>query len=194
MSREGEAYAAALGSASAGNAPTTPPPLHRIIEAMLFATGQPLTAEVAGAAIRGLTQTEFRSAIDELSRTYRRQNRPYQISPTAQGFVLTLRPRFRALKERLDGAPREAKLSRAAVDVLAVIAFRQPITRSDIDSQRGSDSASTLRQLVRLGLVVAEPPAAGQTDPAYATTPRFLELFGLKSLDDLPQTMDLQLV
>jgi segregation and condensation protein B len=72
------------------------------------------------------------------------------------------------------------------VEVLSMIAFRQPVTRADIDGQRGSDSAAMIRQLVRLGLV------AVLSGPAYGTTARFLELFNLQSLEDLPQTLDLQ--
>jgi segregation and condensation protein B len=189
----GEKYASALEpAASSVGEPATPPPVMRIIEALLFAAGQPISAETAGEVIRGLGPADFRSNIEELNRTYLRQNRPYTVQSTPQGFILSLRPKYRSIRERLDGAPREAKLSRAAVDVLALIAFRQPIVRSEIDSQRGHDSAAIVRQLVRLGLVVAEPPAAGQTESAYSTTPRFLELFGLQSLDDLPRTMDLQ--
>jgi segregation and condensation protein B len=169
----------------------SPPPLLRIIEAMLFAAAQPLTAEAAGGAIQDLSPADFRAAVEELARIYRRQNRPYAIQATAGGYVLALRPRFRDVQDRLQGSPREARLSRAALDVLALVAFRQPTSRSEIDSQRGADSAAYLRHLVRLGLVVAEPPAAGQTEPTYGTTPRFLELFGLQSLDDLPQTMEL---
>jgi segregation and condensation protein B len=192
MSREGQTYAAALSSPATADASASPPPLIRIIEAMLFAAGQPLSAEVAANAIRGLTPADFRTAVEELGRTYRRQNRPYAVQTTPQGYTLALKPQFRRIVERLQGAPREARLSRAAIDVLSLIAFRQPITRSEIDSQRGSDSQNVLRHLVRLGLIVAEPPAAGQNEPTYGTTPRFLELFGLQSLDDLPQTMDLQ--
>jgi segregation and condensation protein B len=189
----GEKYATALEPAtSSGGEPATPPPVMRIIEALLFASGQPIRAETAGEVIRGLSPAEFRANIEELNRSYRQQSRPYSVQSTPQGFILSLRPKYRAIRERLEGAPRETKLSRAAVDVLALIAFRQPIARSEIDSQRGHDSAAIVRQLVRLGLVVAEPPAAGQTESAYGTTPRFLELFGLQSLDDLPQTMDLQ--
>jgi segregation and condensation protein B len=192
MSTDGQAYAAALGSSAVADAGGTPPPVERILEALLFASGQPLTPEIAATAIRGLTPAEFRAGIEALGRAYRRQHRPFTIQSTAQGYVLSLRSQYRGLRERLAGAPREARLSRAAVDVLAIIAFRQPVTRSEIDSQRGSDSASVVRQLLRLGLIVAEPPAPGATEPTYGTTQRFLDLFGLKSLDDLPQTMDLQ--
>jgi segregation and condensation protein B len=190
-------YAAALGPAQDADAPAdaaSPPSPQRIIEALLFAGGQPLTAERAAAAVRDLPADEFQRAIDALTRDYRRQNRPYSIQSTAQGFVLSLRPRYQGLIERLSGAPREARLSRAAVDVLSLIAFRQPVTRAEIDSQRGSDSGALMRQLVRLGLVAAGPADPGATEATYSTTPRFLELFGLQSLDDLPRTDDLQLL
>ena len=191
-------YAAALGPAQDADAPAepaaTPPPPHRIVEALLFAGGQPLTAGRAAAAVTGLPADEFQRAVDTLSRDYRRQNRPYAILATDQGYVLALKPRYQGLVERLAGAPREARLSRAAVEVLSLIAFKQPVTRAEIDSQRGSDSGALVRQLVRLGLVAAGPAPDGGKEPAYGTTPRFLELFGLKSLDDLPRTDDLQLL
>jgi segregation and condensation protein B len=181
-------YAAALRPRDGGAEPDVPPPAIRIVEALLFAGGQPLTPDRVGAVVRGLAPDQVRDLIDELNRTYRRQNRPYSVHSTDKGFVLVLRPRFQSVVERLHGGPREARLSKAAVEVLSLIAFRQPVTRADIDGQRGSDSASLVRQLVRLGLVAVLPGDG----PAYGTTARFLELFGLKSLDDLPQTLDLQ--
>jgi segregation and condensation protein B len=189
---DANSYAAALRPRDGGAEPDVPPPPGRIVEALLFAGGQPLTAERAGAVVRGLTPELFRELIDELSRTYRRQNRPYTVQATEPGYVLALRPRHQALAERLGGGPREARLSRVAIEVLSLIAFRQPVTRSAIDSQRGSDSAALVRQLVRLGLVAVLPAADGGRESAYGTTARFLELFGLRSLDDLPQTLDLQ--
>jgi segregation and condensation protein B len=182
----GQSFAAALQPRDVVREPDVPPPPERIIEALLFAGGQPLTPERAGAVIRGLSPDHVRGLIDDLNRTYRRQNRPYAIHATEQGYVLELRQRYQSVVERLTGGPREARLSKAAVEVLSLIAFRQPVTRADIDGQRGSDSAVYVRQLVRLGLVAVLP------GPAYATTPRFLELFSLQSLDDLPQTLDLQ--
>ncbi len=179
-------YTAALQPRDGVAEPDVPPPPVRIVEALLFAGGQPLTPERVEAVIRGLLPDHVRDLIDELNRTYRRQNRPYAIHSTEQGYVLALRQRYQSVAERLTGAPREARLSKAAVEVLSLIAFRQPVTRADIDGQRGSDSAVYVRQLVRLGLVAVLP------GPAYGTTARFLELFGLQSLDDLPQTLDLQ--
>ena len=166
----------------------TPPTPARIVEALLFVGGQPLTAERAGEIIRHLTPEQFRDIIDGLNRDYRKQGRPYAVQPSAQGYLLTLKPQFRAVRVRLNGSPREARLTPAALDVLAVIAYRQPIGKTDIDSQRGNDSRGPLRQLLRLGLVAIE---SGK-DGGYITTRRFLEMFDLQSLDDLPRTGDLQ--
>ena len=189
-------YAKLLEGAEAGVAQRdverTPPPLVRIIEALLFAGDQPLTATSAAVAVRGLTNEQFRVAIDELNRQYRRQGRPYAIQSRPEGFTLVLKAGFANLRERLTGSPREAKLSVPMLDVLAVVAYKQPVTRNEIDAMRGADSAAILRQLVRLSLIAVQDAVPGITEPAFNTTPRFLELFGLRSLDDLPQTADLQ--
>ncbi len=104
-----------------------------------------------------------------------------------------MKPRYRGVLEKLYGTAREARLSTAAVDVLALVAYRQPATKAEIDSLRGAESGALLRQLVRRGLVaVVRRADAEQRDVAYGTTARFLELFGLTSLEDLPRTQDLQ--
>lgn len=175
--------------------PAVPPPASRIIEALLFVGGAPLTAIRACATIRGLTEDQFLHAIDGLNRDYRRQGRPYAVHARNSGYVLALRPRFRAVVERLQGGQREARLSPAAIDALALVAYRQPATKQEIDSLRGAESGALLRQLVRRGLIaVVQRADAQQREVSYGTTPRFLELFHLRGLDDLPQTQDLQLL
>src|SRR5262249_49983981 len=94
-----------------------PPPLLRILEAMLVVGGAPLTPERACEVVRGLTPDEFQQTIDALNRQYRAQGRPYTIQLQEQGYVLMLRPRYAGIRERLYGGPREARLSQAAVDV-----------------------------------------------------------------------------
>jgi len=174
-------------------ASTSPPSLPRLIEALLFVGGTPLTAERAAAAIRGLTPGQFADAIALLNRSYRQQGRPYAVQPQGQGFSLVLRPRFRPVLERLYGQIREARLSAPAIDVLSVVAYRQPVTKAEVDSIRGAESGALIRQLVRRSLVaVLQRGEAGRREVFYGTTPRFLELFQLGSLDDLPQTADLQ--
>src|SRR5262245_32545898 len=160
---------------------------------MLFVGGAPLTAERASEVVRGLTPEQFREAVTTLERDYRRQGRPYQIEMREGGHLLSLRPRYRAVTERLYGSNREARLSSPAIDVLSLVAYRQPATKQEIDSARGADSGALLRQLGRRGLIaVVQRGDAESREVAYGTTPRFLQLFNLNSLDDLPQTMDLQ--
>jgi segregation and condensation protein B len=170
----------------------SPPPLERIVEALLFVGGPPLTAARAGEVVRGLGAEALRQAIDTLNRCYRQQGRPYRIAPREQGYELALLPRYRGLVDRLYGSAREARLSSPALDVLALVAYRQPVSRQEVESLRGADSGSPLRQLVRLGLIAVQRGQAGQREVLYGTTPRFLKLFGLSSLEDLPRTLDLQ--
>jgi segregation and condensation protein B len=170
--------------------PELPPSPEQLVEAMLFVGGHPLTAEVACAAIRGLTPERFQMAIDALNRRYRDQWRPYAIE-SREGFVLVVRPAYRNLRERLFGGPRETRLSQPALDVLSVIAYRQPVGKAEVDAIRGTDSGATLRQLVRLGLIAVQHRAdASGREVRYGTTPRFLDVFGLASLDELPRLGD----
>ena len=168
-----------------------PPAPVRILEALLFVGGAPLTEQRAAQVIRGMTSEQFKAGIDELNRAYRRQNRPYHILPRDQGYVLALRPQFRGLLDKVFGGVREARLSTQAIDVLALVAYRQPATKGEVDSLRGAESGPLLRQLVRRGLIqVAYRADANVKEVSYGTTQRFLELFEIQSLDDLPKTQE----
>jgi segregation and condensation protein B len=173
--------------------PEAPPDPVRIIEALLFVGGPPLSPVRVAEIIRSLTPAQFLQAIDTLNRAYRDQGRPYAIVPQGQGYVLTLRPRFRGVIDKLYGGVREARLSTVALDVLSLVAYRQPASKQEIDSLRGAESGPLLRQLVRRGLImVVQRAEAATREVLYGTTPRFLELFDLRSLDDLPRTQDVQ--
>ena len=168
-------------------ADVSPPPLLRIVEALLFVGGEPLTYERAAESVRGLAREQYAEAVAELGQAYRDEGRPYRVSPRGGGHELVLRPGFRGVRERLQGTAREARLSQPAIDALALVANRQPVTRQEVDSLRGGDSLALLRQLVRLGLVSVQ---RGPDEPFYATTPRFLEMMGLNSLEDLPRAAE----
>jgi segregation and condensation protein B len=171
-----------------------PPPLKRIVEALLFVGGLPLTIARAAEIIRGLSPEDFQAAIEELNQEYRGYGRPYEITSKRDGFVFALRPGYEVMLKELYGGTREARLSPAALDVLAIVAYRQPISRADIDALRGARSSGVLRQLVRRGLVVMDPGEGGSRQASYRTTPRFLEIFGLASLEDLPRVQDLRVL
>jgi len=171
---------------------SAPPPLERIIEALLFVGGAPLTAARAGEVVRGLTPEQFSEALVKLNHDYRAQGRPYRIQRREQGHELALRPGFRMVLDRLHGTTREARLAQVALDTLSIVAYRQPITRQEVDSLRGAASMSVLRQLVRLGLIAVQRGDGPEGEALYGTTSRFLKLFQLGNLDDLPRTQDLQ--
>jgi segregation and condensation protein B len=164
-----------------------PPKASIILEAMLFAGGAPLTAAKACSAIRGFTEVEFHSTIAALGKKYRAQKRPYAVQPREDGFVIAVLPTYRQVREKLYGGPKEAKLTPAALDVLSAVAYRQPASKTEVDALRGGDCGSQLRQLQRLALIAPAREPAADGEPRYNTTPRFLELFQLESLDDLPR-------
>jgi segregation and condensation protein B len=161
----------------------------QLVEAMLFAGGPPLTPAAFAAAVR-VPDDIFRQTVADLERKYRAQNRPYTVRQQADGFVLAVLPKHRGLRTALFGGPKEARLTQPAVDTLAVVAYRQPATKAEIDAVRGADSGGVLRQLVRLGLIAVGRRGDGESGVAYVTTPRFLTVFGLSSLDDLPRLGD----
>ncbi len=169
-----------------------PPPLVRIVEALLFVGGAPLSPERACAAVRGLTREQLVQLIDGLNRDYRQQGRPYRILHRDHGYELALLPRFRPVLDRLFGSTREVRLSPVVLSVLSLVAYRQPLTKQEVDSLRGADSGAALRSLVKLGLIALHRGEAEQKDVNYGTTARFLSLFKLGNLDDLPRTQDLQ--
>ncbi|MCX8141055.1 MAG: SMC-Scp complex subunit ScpB [Thermogemmata sp.] len=158
---------------SKGDSPPHPT-VEQILEAMLFVGGPPLTPATAASAIRGLTEERFHQALHALNRRYRRQKRPYAIVPREDGFVLTLLPAYQHLRERLYGGPRTVRLSQAALDVLAIVAYRQPLTKAEVDALRGQESGPQLRQLLRLGLITmlhrgeSLPSPASEAPTAYS--------------------------
>jgi segregation and condensation protein B len=172
---------------------TTPPPLERILEALFFVETAPLDAARAAQAVRGLTDEQFQEAIHALNQAYRQQNRPYQVYREESGYRLLLRPAFRWVASKLYGLTRLAHLSVPALEVLSVVAYRQPVAKSEIEAIRGRDCGALLRQLVQRGLIALLPRTQeAKRDARYATTARFLELFGLRDLSELPETDDLQ--
>ena len=114
----------------------------------------------------------------------------YRVVGEGDGYRLTLRDEFRPLRNRFYGRIREARLSQAAIDVLALVAYQQSITAETIGRLRGKPSNHVLMHLVRRGLLRIERPDAKRRTPHYYTTERFLRLFNLQSLDDLPQSED----
>ena len=168
---------------------TTP---RQVVEALLFVGGAVLTsrklAELLG---EGFSTEQVEEIVDGLNADYDAEGRPYSIHWGEGGYRFQLRPEFEKVRNRVFGVgPREVKLSQEALEVLALVAYRQPLTSADLEATQRKNAGSILRQLIRRELVELRRSEAAPDEPTYHTTSRFLELFGLTSLDDLPFPAD----
>ncbi|MFY9256520.1 MAG: SMC-Scp complex subunit ScpB [Fuerstiella sp.] len=161
-----------------------------VIEAALFVGGEVALTGKRLASLIG-TDTDARVAvklIDELNESYAFQNRPYEIRLHEGGFRMELKPKFANVQLKVFGiGPREVKLSPEVLEVLAFVAYNQPVTKQDLDSIQQRNALTHVRRLIRLQVVEVERVGSRRSDVAYVTGERFLELFGLTSLDELPQ-------
>ena len=161
-----------------------------ILEAMLFVgdrENRPLTLARATELMRNVSETEAIEALADLNERYWRDGAPYRIVRDGDGFRMALRPEFDALAARfVGGKTKEFKLTQTMIDVLALVAYRQPISLDEILETR-NNATGALSQLVKRELVAQEKRVVDKKKVAfYSTTPRFLRLFNLESLDDLP--------
>jgi segregation and condensation protein B len=169
--------------------------LTQIIEALLFASDAPLTAADLARVDERLDEDTVEAVIQELRSEYEQTERSFQIYEVAGGYQLLTRPDFVSVLERYDSVPQPARLSTPALEVLAIIAYRQPIGRVEIEEIRGVGSSGVLRTLSERHLV--EPVARGEglgRPLLYGTTSKFLEHFGFRSLEDLPRPDELPIV
>lgn len=164
-----------------------------ILEAMLFvgdATGESLPAKYIASLMRGVSPREIDDLVAELNAIYDEEDCPYQIVSVGAGYTLRLREQFSGLRDKFYGRIREAKLSQQAIDVLALVAYRQPLTTEEVTELRGRPSGAVLSQLVRRQLLRIERPDQKPRKPRYFTTDRFLDLFGMAAVEELPHSQD----
>lgn len=165
-----------------------------ILEAMLFVgntQNQPLTARQVAALMRGVRPQEIDELVSELNREYIAEQCPYLVESVDAGYRLQLREEFRSLRDVFYGRVKDAKLAQPAIDVLAIVAYKQPITREEVDKLRSRPCGAVLSQLVRRELLRIERSGTKSKTIHYRTTDRFLQVFGLDSLDELPDSQDM---
>lgn len=158
------------------------------LEAVLVLAREPLTSRKLSQYANLADATEARTLIRQLNERYDRRGRAFRIVEVAGGYQLLTRPRLAAWLRRLGHTPGEVRLSAPALETLAVIAYRQPVGRADIEAIRGVNCGEIIRQLMDRDLVRigGRSPELGRPY-LYATTRRFLQIFGLSSLEDLPR-------
>lgn len=166
-----------------------------ILEAMLFVgnpQNAPLSSQQVAGLMRGVRPAEVDALVRQLNADYEHRDCPYSIVSEGGGYRLTLRDRFARLRDKFHGKARQARLSQAAIEVLAAVAYNEPITSEDVTRLRGTASGHVLAHLVRRQLLRLERSSDPSRRVVYSTTPRFLELFGLGSLADLPRSGELE--
>jgi segregation and condensation protein B len=181
--------------------------LDRVIEALLFGAQKPLTPKELVAAIKGagaedeLTPNEFAriseaeaaAALQQLKIEYIEQGRAFQLLEKADGWQLASDPAYAHWVRQLFPAAKPARLTAPSLETLAIIAYRQPITRADVEAVRGVAVDGVLQSLMERGLVRIAGRAEVPGRPLlYETTQFFLEHFGLRNLDELPNSEELR--
>lgn len=168
--------------------------LGKILEAILFVgrpDNQSLESRSIAAIIGSISSEEVESLVVALNDQYAANGCPYTIASEGAGFRLVLRGEFSAVRDRYQRRIRAARLSPASIEVLAMVAYRGPLTADDVSRLRGTPSGHILRQLVQRQLLRIERPDEKPKKAVYHTTDRFLAVFGLESLGDLPKSEEL---
>lgn len=166
----------------------------RVLEALLLVSEKPLLIEQAREALGGSTDAAaIRRLLAELAEEYRRRNQGIRIAEVAEGFQFVTDPELFPHVARLTRRIRSVRLSRPSLETLAIIAYRQPITRIEIEQVRGVDSAGVLDTLLRSNLIRVQGRKETVGRPLlYGTTREFLEHFGLKNLEDMPSLEEIK--
>src|SRR5215813_3820009 len=182
--------------------------LQKVIEALLFSAQKPLSIREITATIRGaeddlatdtpnefarVRDAEVAAALEQLKTEYIQESRAIQLIEKAKGWQLATDPAFAKWVRQLFPVPKPARLSAPALETLAIIAYRQPITRADVEAVRGVNIDGVLQTLMERGLVKIAGRAEIPGRPLlYETTQFFLDHFGLRNLDELPNVEELR--
>ena len=181
--------------------------LSRVIEALLFSAQKPLSTRELSDAIKAagaedesspnefarVAVAEVSAALEQLKVECIEQQRAFQLNERADGWQFATDPKYAQWVRQLFPAPKPARLSAPALETLAIIAYRQPITRADVEAVRGVNIDAVLQTLMERGLVKIAGRAEIPGRPLlYETTQFFLDHFGLRNLDELPNVEELR--
>ena len=166
--------------------------IKNIIESLLFVADEPLTIDRFKKIVPGAEAKELRDALEELKADYETRQGGFFLNQVAGGYQIRTRPEYMEWIKRLL-QPKPMRLSKAALETLAIIAYKQPVIRSDVEHIRGVDCGGVLRVLLERKFirVLGRKEIAGRP-LIYATTKRFLEVFDLKNLKDLPTPKEIE--
>ena len=164
-----------------------------IVESLVFAAEEPITLRKLTDIIEGADSAQIQEAILQLKTDYDAQGRSFKSEEIAGGYQLFTKPDYYEWIAKLRKKSGETKLSQAALETLAIIAYKQPILRANLESIRGVQSGQIIRLLMEKDLVKVVGRDESLGHPLlYGTTRKFLEYFGLKDMKDLPKIEELE--
>ena len=189
----GKSHAAEPDAEQAGKAESPLSGLKGIVEAILFVSGEPISVDRLQGVVEGVSRAELVGALRGLQEDYAAEGRGLQVVEVAGGFQVATRPDCAPWIKRLEKAKAGAKLSRSAMETLAIIAYKQPLVRAEMEQIRGVDTAGVLKTLLdrRLIRIVGRKDIPGRPI-MYGTTKQFLQAFGLRDLASLPALRDIK--
>ena len=172
--------------------------LTSVIEALIFASPEPISWEKLSAIVKEseeeleLDQQTVRQIVNQLNDRFEENDLSFRIEETGGGYTYVTQPRFHPWLSIFQHENAYRKLSQSAIETLAIVAYRQPITKPEVDSIRGVDSGYILRQLLEKMLVKVSGRADSPGKPLlYKTTAYFLKHFGINSVDELPKPREI---
>jgi len=166
--------------------------LDQIIESLLFASSEPLSQAILNKVFDS-SPPSLKESVERLNEFYSLHDRPYKIKAIAGGFQLVTNAEYDAWISRLLGKSNKLILSAAALDTLAIIAYKQPIGKYDVEAIRGVDSSGVLKTLLSRNLIMIKGRGEGPGRPLlYSTTKLFLEKFGINRLTDMPKLKEVE--
>jgi segregation and condensation protein B len=164
----------------------------RILEALLLSSAEPVTAARLARVVPESSAREVREDLEALNERYAAENRGFRVEEVSGGHQLRTLPELAPFVQQLEPVP-PLRMSRAGLETLAIIAYKQPVTRAEVEHVRGVDAGPLLRGLLERRLVrIAGHREVPGRPILYATTPRFLEIFGLAALSDLPTLREIE--
>lgn len=168
-----------------------------VLESILFVGTPPgvkLTAKKLAGMLRDVSPKEIKQIVARLNERYQQEHSVLQIVQHDGGYRMEVAQQALKWREKFQGEVRDAHLNQQVIDVLAIIAYQQPVGRKQIEAVRQKPCGAAIQQLLHRRLIEIEESASQPRNPHYRTAPRFLELFGLEVIDDLPQAQEVEAI
>ncbi|NOY88033.1 MAG: SMC-Scp complex subunit ScpB [FCB group bacterium] len=166
---------------------------YSVVEALILASPEPLSIQKIAGMLDGFTPSKVTAAVAELNNRYMQAGSSFRIREIAGGFQFYILPEFTGYVKEMFSRRRKVRLTRAALETLAIVAYRQPVTKSEIEHIRGVASDGVIHNLIEKNMLTIKGRAKTVGKPLqYGTTDEFLKFFGLNSLEDLPKMSEIE--